>query len=232
MSISLQFNFTIGNGIALAIISSDFPSKFGTNMSFHALDAHQFLGIKFFANVFKISYFGETKISKSSNVLKDGVNLTSWIEYEPSSKRLEVRLSKLDDPKPVEPLILVSVDLEEMLKGEEVGFGLACSSERHENSTSWVLYIKELRQWETYFGDLQDHVVVPFPPMEVEHPSVESYKEDLWFTSAIVCGVIFLAALIMIFVLLYAVDEKKVQAVGYKHGTTDQVKKNSEIGMK
>ncbi|XP_076883000.1 uncharacterized protein LOC143531628 [Bidens hawaiensis] len=142
-SFTSQFNFTIGNGVALVIIPADFPSKFARNMSFEVLDAHQFLGVNFNANVCEISYFGVTNVSKSSDVLKDGVNLSSWIEYQPISKRLEARLSKLGDHKPVEPLISALVDLEASLKGEEVMLVLACSNDKHKQITSWGFQIKE-----------------------------------------------------------------------------------------
>ncbi|XP_076954677.1 uncharacterized protein LOC143629238 [Bidens hawaiensis] len=135
-SFSSQFNFTIGNGVALVIIPADFPSKFGTNTSFEVLDAHHFLGIKFYAYVCEISYSGVTNVSKTSNVLKGGVNLSSWIEYQPTSKRLEVRLSKVGDPKPVEPLVSVLVDLGEILKGEKVMLGRASSNEKQITSRS------------------------------------------------------------------------------------------------
>ncbi|XP_076882999.1 uncharacterized protein LOC143531627 [Bidens hawaiensis] len=129
-SISSQFNFMIVSSVALVVISADFPSMFARNMSFEDFDAHQFVGVKFYANACKLSSFGVTIVSKISNVLKNEVNLSSWIEYQPISKRLEVWLSKVGDPKPVEPLISVRVDLVDILKGEEVMLGSASSSKR------------------------------------------------------------------------------------------------------
>ncbi|XP_076911402.1 uncharacterized protein LOC143569343 [Bidens hawaiensis] len=193
MSISLKTNFRIGNGIALVIIPADFGSKFATNMSFEALDAYQFLDIKFYANVCTISSSNVTNVSKISNVMnvmKNEANLSSLIEYEPVSKRIEIRLTKLGDPNPVEPLISVLVDLGEILKGKEVMLGLASSNEKHKHIISWGMKIKDVQGMLTSsFGDLQEHVL---PVIRLEHSTstIEPNKEKSENVSSFMIGVI------------------------------------------
>ncbi|KAI3799913.1 hypothetical protein L1987_35218 [Smallanthus sonchifolius] len=231
-SLFSHFTFEIGNGVALVIIPDDFPSKLARNMSLGLMNTNRFISIEFYANVCKISSSRVSNITKIDNVLKDGVKLSSWIDYRAISKSLDVRLSILGDPKPVEPLISYRVDLGEILKGEEVLLGLASCNGKNEQITyvySWSFEIKDAPKWHS----------IPVNPQE--HSAVKISKERgsvvLGFIFATGCGA--LAALVMFFVWSYVVDRQKVQGEGcvrpvdFKYEKIDVLEvKNSEAAMK
>ncbi|PHU03343.1 hypothetical protein BC332_28594 [Capsicum chinense] len=62
--------------------------------------------------------FVYVKVTNVSDVklglLNSGKNLQSWIDYEISSKRLEIRLSKLGEIRPFDPLLSCLVNMSEM----------------------------------------------------------------------------------------------------------------------
>ncbi|KAK1409398.1 hypothetical protein QVD17_35924 [Tagetes erecta] len=166
-SLSSHFTFQIGNGVALLIIPAQSPSKLAKNMSLELINANRFLGTEFYANSCTISYSTVSNISKYSNVLKNGVNLSAWVDYGAISKRLDVKLSKVGDHKPVEPLISYGIDLEEIFKGEEVLVALASSNATdHEQLTSayewnmWSSYDRDSRKAltgeEYFFGESEN----------------------------------------------------------------------------
>ncbi|KZV18858.1 L-type lectin-domain containing receptor kinase S.4-like [Dorcoceras hygrometricum] len=51
--------------------------------------------------------------------------LQAWIDYEASFERFEVRLSNLAADRPVEPLLVYSMDLSKMWEGMDVSVGLS-----------------------------------------------------------------------------------------------------------
>ncbi|KAF5737206.1 lectin-like protein [Tripterygium wilfordii] len=62
-------------------------------------------------------------------ILNSGERLHSWIDYEAGSKRLEVRLSKFGDKKPVDPLLSHPIDLTKMWQdNEEMLVGLSSAN--------------------------------------------------------------------------------------------------------
>ncbi|KAI3705083.1 hypothetical protein L1987_75315 [Smallanthus sonchifolius] len=208
VSLSSNFTFEIGNGVALVIIPANFPSKFAKNTSFAFLDENRFLSIEFDANVCQISSSRVSNVTKINHVLNDGVKLTSWIDYRASLKRLDVRLSKLGDPKPVEPLISYRIDLGEILKGKEVLLGLASCNGKHEQVTS-------VYSWSSEIKDVPK-VMHSIPAIPFEHSTVHDSKNKGCFVSGFIfaagCGA--LAALVLLFVLPYVVDRRKVQGEG------------------
>ncbi|XP_076882998.1 putative L-type lectin-domain containing receptor kinase S.7 [Bidens hawaiensis] len=204
-------------------------------MSFEVIDAYRLLGIEFYDNVCKVSGFRVSSVMKSDSVLKDGVMLTSWIDYHAVLKRLEVRVAKLGDRKPVEPMVSVRVDLGEILKGEEVMWGMVGFNEKDERVTfvySWSLEVKDGPKW-----------VHSIPVNPEESSNMKHVKERSGFGSGFMftigCGV--LAALVMFFVWSYVVDRRVVRgegegsgsAVDFKYEKIDVVEvKNSESAMK
>ncbi|XP_076954679.1 uncharacterized protein LOC143629241 [Bidens hawaiensis] len=152
-----------------------------------------------------------------------------------SFERLEVRVAKVGDRKPVEPMVSVRVDFRDVLKGEEVMLGMAGFNEKDERVTfvySWSLETKDAPKW-----------VHSIPVNPEENSSMERVKERSGFGSgfmfAIGCGV--LAALVMFFVWSYVVDRRMVRgegegsgsAVDFKYEKIDVVEvKVSESAMK
>lgn len=93
------------------------------------------------------------KISNFSSVnssLSSGEKLQSWIDYEANSKRLEVRLAKLGEIKPPNPLLFYPVDLSRMRDKADVLFSLSSASgnsSRKCNLYSWSLKLSSVPNW-------------------------------------------------------------------------------------
>ncbi|XP_076882409.1 uncharacterized protein LOC143530872 [Bidens hawaiensis] len=216
-SFSSNFTFKIGNRFALVIIPSGFASKLAKNTSFGKLDETQLVNIEFDANLCTISSSRVSNVSIMTHDLKTGVKLTSWVDYIAILKRVHVRVTEFGHPKPVEPLISYRVDLGEMLKGEEVLFGLVSDNEEHEEIASvcsWSFGIKEVPKWMHSMP-----AVIPKEHSKGEGLNKDSESEgcvDLGFILAIGCGA--LAGWIVSHVWSYFVDRQKVQAEGEVEG--------------
>ncbi|KAJ0027833.1 hypothetical protein Pint_35267 [Pistacia integerrima] len=91
-----------------------------------------------------------SNVSSHNMSLNSGKKFTSWIDYEASSKRLEVRLSHFGDSKPVDPLLSYPIDLSKVWNNEEVFVGLSSSNG---NSTqicsvySWSFNLRRVPHW-------------------------------------------------------------------------------------
>lgn len=108
--------------------------------------ATRFICIKFVPGLCSVSFSGRNNVSIKSNVLENGVKLSAWVDYNAVSKRLNVKLTKLGDPKPVESLISHNIDMRDIFKGEEVIASLALSNSKdHEESST--------RFWSVFAGD-------------------------------------------------------------------------------
>ncbi|GAB4833921.1 hypothetical protein Ancab_032168 [Ancistrocladus abbreviatus] len=91
-----------------------------------------------------------TNVSKTKLVLNSGEKLQCWIDYEPSSKRVEVRLSKLGAERPIVPLVSCPIDLLEIFKDEELFFGLSASNANSTqicNVYSWSFKLRRFPYW-------------------------------------------------------------------------------------
>ncbi|XP_075486325.1 lectin-like protein At1g53070 [Primulina tabacum] len=139
VSFSMHFVFSMsrenGDGLAFYMV----PSGFLLN----PFDQRklQFLAIEF--DTFKDEKYGDVngnhvgvdvdslvsvKVSNVSSIhleLTSGEKLQAWIDYEASSERFEIRLSKLGSDRPVEPLLFYSIDLSTMWEGMDVSVGLS-----------------------------------------------------------------------------------------------------------
>ncbi|KAF2288577.1 hypothetical protein GH714_008719 [Hevea brasiliensis] len=93
----------------------------------------------------------EVKNASSANVvLNDGKRLSSWIDYEASSKRLEVRLSRFGDIKPIDPLLSFLIDLPKLWKDEKIFIGLSSSNGNSSQACfiySWSFELRIVPQW-------------------------------------------------------------------------------------
>ncbi|KAL2484785.1 Concanavalin A-like lectin family protein [Abeliophyllum distichum] len=91
-----------------------------------------------------------SNVSSINLVLNSGKRLQCWIDYVAVSKRLEVRLSKLSDIRPVDPLISYPIDLSRMWKEDEVFVGISSSSGNSSqkcNVYSWSFRTRSTPQW-------------------------------------------------------------------------------------
>ncbi|XP_021750527.1 L-type lectin-domain containing receptor kinase IV.1-like [Chenopodium quinoa] len=93
------------------------------------------------------------KVTNGSDLklkLSSGKKLQCWIDYEASSKRIEVRMSKEGEERSVSPLLSCPVDLSEMFKGEEVFFGLSSSNANSSQVCrlySWSFKLRPVPYW-------------------------------------------------------------------------------------
>jgi hypothetical protein len=138
-SFSTELSFSIFpvngdvDGLVLDFVPSGYWSKWlTTGGSFALSEENRFLSVGFDAKMdgnvgdsnasyARINVNGV--VSSSSLVLSNG--LKSWIDYDASSKRLEVRLAKSGDARPYNPIMARAVDLAEMWRDEDVRVGIA-----------------------------------------------------------------------------------------------------------
>ncbi|GMI80819.1 hypothetical protein like AT5G01090 [Hibiscus trionum] len=148
MSFSTEFSFSLspGNadGLALVFVSNGFGSRFQGQGSFGLSGENLFLGIEFGtkkdekvgdfnANHVRIDV-GSLESVKVCNlsplnlVLNSGETLKSWVDYDSSSKLLQVRLSKFDAKRPFNPILVYRIDLLEMWGDKNVYVGIVSSN--------------------------------------------------------------------------------------------------------
>ncbi|KAL3639451.1 hypothetical protein CASFOL_017358 [Castilleja foliolosa] len=150
VSFSNYFVFSMssesGDGLAFVMLPSNFPLTLfdGGSMGLLGEKKLKFLAVEF--DTFKDKKYGdvngnhvgldiESAVSvKASNVssinlmLSSGEKLQASIDYEASSKRFEVRLSKFGANKPLAPLLTYPIDLSKMWTNENVTVGLSSSN--------------------------------------------------------------------------------------------------------
>ncbi|CAN1135017.1 L-type lectin-domain containing receptor kinase VIII.2 [Linum perenne] len=89
-------------------------------------------------------------VSYVNTLLKSGVRLHSWVDYEAGSKRLEVRLSQFGATKPADPLLSYPIDLSRMWNDKEVLVGLSSSSGNSSQTCflySWSFQLRRFPHW-------------------------------------------------------------------------------------
>lgn len=155
LSFSTDFTFSIsphnGDGIAFLVMPRSCLSKFSRE-SFGVSKERRFFAVEYDTSVDKnVGDVNENHVGvdvgslvsvKTSNVssinliLNSGVKLHSWVDYDSSSKRLEVRLSKFGSPRPYTPLLVYQIDMGDMWRNEEVLVGLSSSSGKSMQTSS------------------------------------------------------------------------------------------------
>ncbi|KAF2296200.1 hypothetical protein GH714_036705 [Hevea brasiliensis] len=110
-SLSLSSLVIMGN-ISLIMGTYNFASKFLGQFPFEVSSEKGYLDIEFGASM--DGNVGDCNTSDVFVSVKSGVKLKAWINYDASSKRLEVRLSKLRDKRPY------SIDLSNMWEVSDV----------------------------------------------------------------------------------------------------------------
>ncbi|CAK9158311.1 unnamed protein product [Ilex paraguariensis] len=173
LSFSTNFSFSLspenGNGLAFVMVPIGFPLNVFDGGSFGLLGSERktrFLCVEFDTSMdikygdvndnhvgFDVDGFTSVKVSNVSSlnlVLNSGEKLQAWIDYEASSRRLEVRLNKLGELKPVDPLLSYPIDLSQMWNGEDVFVGLSSSSGNSSqkcNVFSWSFKLRRVPHW-------------------------------------------------------------------------------------
>ncbi|XP_022746927.1 L-type lectin-domain containing receptor kinase S.4-like [Durio zibethinus] len=172
MSFSTEFSFSMspgkGDGLAFVLIRNGFQTRFQGQGSFGLSGENMFLGIEFdtkkddkVGNLnanhvgIDVGSLESVKISNLSSlnlVLNNGEVLKSWIDYDSSSKLLQVRLSKLDDKRPFNPILAYHIDLIKMWGNGDVFVGIISttngeSSQSSSNVYSWRFRVRDVSSW-------------------------------------------------------------------------------------
>ncbi|KAL8102267.1 lectin-like protein At1g53070 [Apium graveolens] len=172
VSFSTYFSFSMsqdsGDGLAFFMVPVEYDMNEFDGGSFGLLGQKKirFLSVEF--DTFKdrkhgdlndnhvgidVDSFVSVKVSNVSLmklVLNNGEKLQAWIDYEASSKKLEVRLSKVGHVRPVEPLLSYSIDVSKIWKEDEVFVGLSSSSGNSSqkcNVCSWSFKVRQAPHW-------------------------------------------------------------------------------------
>ncbi|XP_027352483.1 L-type lectin-domain containing receptor kinase VIII.2-like [Abrus precatorius] len=186
VSFSTYFAFSIsldsGNGLALVMVPSGIEGEvFGNNsygFSF-GLKKREFkvIGVQFSA-----LRDGRNGGSASCNVainvgMNLGLKLHAWIDYEASSKRLEVRLSQFGKPRPSDPLLWHSIDFSNVWETEEMFVGFSPLKGNTSQACflySWSFIVRHFPHW-MHSEPLNPKVVAK----NTETPAVKSRSDCL-----------------------------------------------------
>ncbi|KAI3772638.1 hypothetical protein L6452_03828 [Arctium lappa] len=179
VSFSTNFSFSMslnssngGDGLAFVVFSDGYPvdsfddddnGSFGLSNR----DGFEFLSVEF--DTLMDSKYGDmngnhvgidlssfvslkaTNLSSLNLGLNSGNRLQVWIDYESSSRRLEVRLNQFGKPRPFDPLLFQRIDLVKIWP-ENKGFFVGLSSSNGNSSQvcnvySWSFKTRETPDW-------------------------------------------------------------------------------------
>ena len=175
VSFSSYFSFSMspgnGGGLAFAVFPSGFPLDVLNGSSSGLSHGLKERGNRVFAvefdtsrdaqhgdsngyhvgfNVADLVSVSVSNVSSINLALNSGDRLNCWIDYEAGSKRVEVRLSKLGDMRPVSPFISHPIDLSEMWNEDEVFVGFSSSSGNSSETCvvySWSFNTRPVPHW-------------------------------------------------------------------------------------
>ncbi|WRX12327.1 Legume lectin domain - like 2, partial [Theobroma cacao] len=166
-----------------------------------------------------------SNLSSLNLVLNNGEILKSWVDYDSSSKLLQVRLSKLNDKRPFTPILAYRIDLFEMWGNEDVFVGIISttneeSSQSSSNVYSWRFRVRDVSSWM--------HSLPADPRGYVDKDSQEFRAERSKFCAlTILAGLIFatgcgaLLAFVMLFMWAIMVNRHTVFPVECQAGPDD-----------
>lgn len=205
VSFQTYFAFSIslddGNGLAFVLVPSGLEGEVFSNTSSgfsFGLKNREFkaIGVQFSAskdgsnegsasfNVAVAINFGSSvpaKIINTSSVnmsLRSGGKLHAWIDYEASSRRIEVRLSQYGQSRPADPLLWHSIDFSNVQEDKEMFAGF--SSVKGNNTSqacflySWSFRARHFPHW-MHSEPLDPKIVAK----NAETPAVKSRSDCL-----------------------------------------------------
>ncbi|KAL8152745.1 hypothetical protein V2J09_010505 [Rumex salicifolius] len=219
-SFGTYFTFSIspeaGDGLAFLLMSNGFASKgfdggnFGISSDL-SVSKNGVFAVEFDTKMdtqfgdlndnhvgVDVSSFVSVKVANASHaklVLNSGKKLQCWIDYEASSKRIEIRLSKSGEMRPIEPLLSCPIDLSSIFKNEQVWFGLSSSSANSSQVCkvySWSFKLRAVPYW-MHSQPLNPQVFTkdPEPELEPELRPVTMHKKSdcvLRILTAVIVG--------------------------------------------
>ncbi|KAF5179578.1 L-type lectin-domain containing receptor kinase VIII.2 [Thalictrum thalictroides] len=223
LSFSTYFQFSIspenGDGLAFVFLPNGFPME--------EFDGHSFglspglkkrrdgvLAVEFDTSVERnvsdlnanhvgidVGSLVSARVSNVSSVhlvLSSGNKLHSWIDYDASSKRLEVRLSK-SGHRPYDPLLSYPINLFNMWKEEEMFVGISSSNGNSTQSTSiysWSFRLRHVPSW-LHSQPLDPNYSLPSKPLIAQEKNVCLPRILAALVFGIGCGAL------MVFIVLF-----------------------------
>ncbi|KAM1020139.1 hypothetical protein ACFX13_042169 [Malus domestica] len=159
-SFSTEFAFSMtpggGDGLLLVFAPGDLGSRLSGKGPFGINGEDRFLGIEFDTemngdmNDLNANHIGVDvgsfvslavgNVSELNLVLNSGEKLKCWIDYDASSKRLEIRLGKVDESRPYNPITAYGIDLSGMWRDEDVYVGISSSNSNGNSSQISSVY--------------------------------------------------------------------------------------------
>ncbi|XP_071688202.1 L-type lectin-domain containing receptor kinase VIII.2-like [Rutidosis leptorrhynchoides] len=175
VSFSTYFSFSMspdsrnGDGLAFIVFSDGYPVDLfdnntfglpgGGNFKFLSVEFDTLMDDKYGDNNdnrigISLSNFVSLKVTNFSSIsmgLNSGNRLQVWIDYEAGSRRLEVRMNKIGENRPVDPLLFRRIDLPKIWpENEEFFVGLSSSNRNSTqlcNVYSWSLSTRRSPDW-------------------------------------------------------------------------------------
>ncbi|OWM70001.1 lectin-like protein [Punica granatum] len=168
ISFSTDFTFSIspgsGDGLALVLFSKTSAPTFGSSSFGLSKGDTRFVGVEFDTSMdenvgdLNDNHVGidlgsfvsvsASNVSSMNLMLNSGEKLRSWIDYDASSKRIEVRLGRFGEPRPYNPLVAHLVDLSKIWNDEEdVLIGLSSSNGNSVQTSSIYSWRFKLRKF-------------------------------------------------------------------------------------
>lgn len=232
VSFSTDFTFSIsphnGDGVAFLVAPRNFVSKFSVG-SFGVLRENRFFGVEFDTSadenvgdvnanhvgidVGSLVSVRTSNVSSINLVLNSGDKLHSWVDYDASSKRVEVRLSKFGRARPYDPLLVCQIDLGEIWRNEEVLVGLSSSSGNSMQTSSvysWNFRTRTVPKW-LHSRPLDPHA------FSTDHSKEKSAHKKAICALGLLSGLVFMigcgALLALIVMFLWALFESSSETV-------------------
>jgi hypothetical protein len=234
-SFSVEFTFSIssdsGDGLLFILIPHDLAAAFPGNGSYGlqpSYPTNSYLGVEFDTSkddnvndvnenhvgidVGSLVSVAVANVSESNLVLNNGEKLKSWVDYEAESQILEVRLSKLNEPKSENPIVSHNIDLFKIWGDQSVFMGLSSSNDDNSIQVvrvySWKVSLKN----STVSNSLQSQPVNPNEDEQQQQPQEEeeekldaaaAKKKDrpLTFLAGVIFGTV--CVVLVTFVILF-----------------------------
>ncbi|KAM5556582.1 L-type lectin-domain containing receptor kinase VIII.1-like [Rosa sericea] len=220
-SSELIFSITPGNGdgIVVVFVPGDFGSRFSGKGPFGLDGESQFLGVEFDTemnenvNDVNANHIGVNvgsfvsvtvgNVTALNLVLNSGEKMKSWIDYDASSKRLEIRLSKMGEPRPYNPVVAHGIDLLAMWKDKDVYVGISSS-----NSNGSSSQISSVYSWSFRMRKVPRMHSLPVNPrgyLDDQHGGNPGLHKRMACPLSILAGIIFMTGCgaLVSFVMLF-----------------------------
>ncbi|CAK8574937.1 unnamed protein product [Lathyrus sativus] len=182
-SISLESRLESGGGLAFVLIPNSVKGGvFNQTSSGFSLGLKnkdfEVIGVEFSVsrdgkNEILIRNGDSSKIYLTNLALRSGEKMHTWIDYEASSMRLEVRLSKNGNSKPFDPLLWDKIEVSNVLKEEEMFVGFSPVKENDAFLYSWSFVVRHFPPHSMHSEPLDPKVFVK----NSENPMVVESKE-------------------------------------------------------